>query len=244
MTLVEKDGAWTNVDMVDLSSVSGGYPLFKWLWEPLGIPRAEWRAGAPWKLPLMREIQAKISAPRAKRNRDGKFRDHEGNLAPQLLEISVRGRRLKVLNDVRKTLVGLTESAETMDWFLAGLWQDSHPAVIQDHGDQPADDTPAPGDDDPATPGEPSDAPGATEANAAVEKALVKLRAHGAIRRVNFDKTNGRFRTLAFGPDARPRYFPIKQYTKLVKAAVVDMGALDMAINTAAEDAIFEHTPA
>ena len=143
MALVEQDGTWTNVNMVDLSTVSGALPLFKWLWEPLGISRAEWRAGAPWKLPLMREIQAWVSAPRAKRGRDGKFRDAEGNLTPRILGVSARGRRLLVLNDVRKALVDLTESADTMGWSLAELWHDLHPAVIQDHGDQPADDTPA-----------------------------------------------------------------------------------------------------
>ena len=163
----------------------------------------------------MREIQTGISAPRGKRGRDGKYRDEEGRVSSQPLEVKVRGRRLQVLSDVRKALVNLTESAETMGWFLAHLWHDLRPAIIQDHGDQPADDPPAPGDDDPTAPGERSDAPvdkdgSIAKVNAALEEALVKFRAHGAIRRANVDKINGRFKILAHGPGASPRYHHIK----------------------------------
>ena len=72
----------------------------------------------------MKETAAGISAPRAKRGRDGKYRDEEGRLGSQLLVVKVWGRDLQVLNDVRTTLVELTESAETMDWFLAQRWRD------------------------------------------------------------------------------------------------------------------------
>ena len=95
MTLVIEDGAWTNMDLVDLSTVSGGYELYQWLWEPLGAPRDDWRTGAPGKLPLVQEIQAGISAPRAKRGRDGKYRDEDGRLGSQLLAVKVRGRNLQ-----------------------------------------------------------------------------------------------------------------------------------------------------
>ena len=44
-TLVSGDGNFVNVDLVDLSRVSGGYSLYKWLWEPLGVSTQAWKMG-------------------------------------------------------------------------------------------------------------------------------------------------------------------------------------------------------
>ena len=65
LTSVTQDGTWKNMKLLDLSTVSGGYELYKWLWEPLGVSRDDWRTGVPGKWPLAQETQAGISAARA-----------------------------------------------------------------------------------------------------------------------------------------------------------------------------------
>ena len=43
--LVSDDGNFVNVDLADISRVSGGYSLYKWLWEPLGVSNQAWKWG-------------------------------------------------------------------------------------------------------------------------------------------------------------------------------------------------------
>ena len=45
-TLVTDDGSFVNVNLVNLSRTIGGsrdYELYKWLWEPLGVPKQAWQ---------------------------------------------------------------------------------------------------------------------------------------------------------------------------------------------------------
>ena len=94
-TLVVNDeqGEYHNIEFVDFSRTSGGsgYPLFSWLWEPLGFTKQQWSVSKPWQLPLMTELKEVVSGRRGKRNRQGQFLDGD----PKVIAASVRGRPLK-----------------------------------------------------------------------------------------------------------------------------------------------------
>ena len=121
--LVQDDGSFAYVDVVDISHTGGVYRCFQWLWEPMGVSRFAWNKGYPWKLPLLKEIQASVLQHRVKRTRSRGFVDLEGKPLPRLLTINVRGRDLQAVHDPRKIIIDLV-SMENMSWFLAQLRQD------------------------------------------------------------------------------------------------------------------------
>ena len=246
--LVAADGSFKDVHLTDLSRVGGGYHLFKWLWEPLGVTLPGWRRGLPYKLPLVQEIQAGISSRRAKRTRDGNWHDAEGNLLPTLLVLNVRGRDLQVLGgDPRKLMVNITheldnevESLELLDWFINQLWQDLHPPAAA--GEQPAHvaglapvlDVDAPGyqlvDASGIAPGAASSDSGEFEARteAALQKALACVRGHEATRPVSFDRKYHRFRVVLRSKVVK--YHAVRRWKELVASA--DAELLEMALDT------------
>ena len=184
-----------------------------------------WQQGLPYQLPLLKEIQAGILEKRGKRKRDGKFYDTEDRPTPKSLALRVRGHDLQVMNDPRKLLLNLTQPAETMSWFVVELWKDLHPAPIGDiapdaPGGRPAEEIA------PAAPGgRPADEPAAADGEeskaadradfeehlqSAVNKTLLALRQHEAIRSVSWDKTYGRFRIWLEEGGSKAKYAPVK----------------------------------
>ena len=88
---------------------------------------ADWKSGAPSRLPLMEELVSAIVAPRRKRKVCGGWFDENDRPVPTLLQIQVRGHTLQAGSDHRWLKVNLS-TEEDMQWFLGELWKDLHPA--------------------------------------------------------------------------------------------------------------------
>ena len=123
--LVDSTGRFRTLRMVDLDRSGGAYAL-RWLWAPLGFTQGQWRQGAPWKLPLIAELQAEILGPLdLKRDRNGFMRDYAGRIVnrPELLEVSIRGKRLAVYNSMTVLRVAI-ETDGDMHWLTQQLRND------------------------------------------------------------------------------------------------------------------------
>ena len=123
--LVDGTGRFRTLRMVDLDRSGGAYAL-AWLWAPLGFTQDQWRQGAPWKLPLIAELQAEILGPLdLKRDRNGFMRDYAGRIVnrPELLEVSIRGKRLAVYNSMTVLRVAI-ETDGDMHWLTQQLRND------------------------------------------------------------------------------------------------------------------------
>ena len=117
---MDKTGKQYVAEFVKVSR-SGGYPTFRWLWQPLGVSRVEFDRGETSKFPIIQEIVSAVSALRFKRSRKGcSWTSPQGRALASVLEIQVRGRTLKVANDLKALRLGLREK-EDMKWFLK-IW--------------------------------------------------------------------------------------------------------------------------
>ena len=118
--LVDQDGYFKTVQMLDLDKWTGGKCLYQWLWGPLGFSMAEWKRGEPWRLPLISELQAAIMGPLDLwKGRDGKMRDYRGRIVnrPELLEITIRNKHLRVFNSTTVLRVGIATPAD-VGWLI------------------------------------------------------------------------------------------------------------------------------
>ena len=125
----DQEGNIHKVPLVDCSR--SNYEVFRWLWAPLGVSLADWRAGKPYQLPLVQEIEACIAEVRCKRKRDGTFYDREGRVNSKCMVLSLRGRDLQAMSDPRKLLLNLV-SPDSLAWFVQELWRELQAVPVED----------------------------------------------------------------------------------------------------------------
>ena len=243
--LADDAGQFVTLPLVDLSS-SAGYPLFKWLWQPLGFSKVEFDSGVPWQLPLMKDIQSALRLGRGKRRMDGKYYV-DGHLTPAALTVKVRGTELQVSNEdrCRRLLVHLTKLSANpgvepddpgqqvpllMQWFISELVKEvaefrSGIAVLPGH-DLPQALADVPGGQ---PPGVLASLPASSSTLVAhdsdlddtvaeqIKVATKSLMALESVKSVFWQNKHGRFRVSFQKPGMKQKYFAVKKYRSLVK---------------------------
>ena len=124
VNLLCADGNHRSVQLLELGHCGGHY-LWKWLFKPMGVAQSDFRAGAPWRLPLFQEFRKAIFPDTLKRSRSGTRLglDAEGNPRPMLLDITVRGRPMQAHRSRINLQVGLLDR-DGINWLLAEVWKD------------------------------------------------------------------------------------------------------------------------
>ena len=136
MCLLDADGAWKNYSMVNLGSRVSSCPT--WLWSALDCNcrgKGVHKVPVQYKIPLFLEMVESLKRRRKKRKK-GLFMDSQYQPLPSLLEVTVRNKKLKVLNNTKSLFVHLgDDDLQTMNWFLGQLWQDLQ-APLEFPGDE------------------------------------------------------------------------------------------------------------
>ena len=206
MELVTNSGAFKDFKMVELSRIAGGTPLYLWCFKPMGFTWKQVRNGEPWKLPFFGELRQAMHPPTLKRKRDGKGYDENGNLRPEHLVITVRGKTMDAYNSKRHLLVGLN-TKEDINWLLLELWSDLNKADVPGG---------VPGINNEATPR--CQMP--TAFMDVLEPILSQVRQLDRCASASWDHKYGRVRVFAIKSknerQHKPRYLQIKGYRRLV----------------------------
>ena len=216
LRLVDAQGNFKDIELVELGRTHGATELQHWLFGPLGFTWAQTKFGLPWKLPLFAELKETLHPLSLKRLRDGSYRDTEGPAAghvrAQLLHMTIRGRCVRGYNSRRHLMLDLCTKAD-MDWLFLELFRD----LQQRCAVAPGIVAPGIAPFGIAAPGMPCIPAPLTEA---IELRLQELRKHRACKQANWDHRNGRVRVVPKTPNGngKPMYFKAHSFKQQLVA--------------------------
>ena len=197
--LLNDQGSFVDVELLELSR-NGGHYLFQWLFKPLGVSLADFRTGAPWRLPFFQELRKAITPDNLKRDRSGILLSPEKHVRPMLLGIQVRGRKMMARTSRNHLQVDLVDK-DGIDWLLAAIWADLDNATgFPEVGlDAPRAERPLP-----------------KAFVDALEPGINELRATKLLQCVSVDKHHGRIRMVVSNKPLAVVYLPIPRWRRMV----------------------------